>query len=315
VGELSRMAPNVLLALDADTAGQEAMLKASNLARKRNARLEVVPLPPGRDPADLMRDDPSAITSALSRPVPFERFQIERVLARGDQSSADGKQRIIDELRPLFAGIERGALLFELTQVVSSRLALKENAVEQMLAERPATAGGGQGVGKAPSRNGDRTATRRSPLSRQEDAERAFLALCIASPEEGAAMLASVDIEEDFSSDLLRRAARHLAQGDLREPMAAASGNGQGGLDEDPELKGLIAELIVEGGRESVAKPAKLEAQRLQLELARVDRQIQRARGEHSGEVSALAGQRAEVKRQFDRAYGRVLEETGEREY
>jgi hypothetical protein len=109
--------------------------------------------------------------------------------------------------------------------------------------------------------------------------------------------------------------ARHLAAGDLREPMAAASGNGQGGLDEDPELKGLIAELIVEGGRESVAKPAKLEAQRLQLELARVDRQIQRARGQHSGEVSTLAGQRAEVKRQFDRAYGRVLEETGEREY
>jgi hypothetical protein len=127
-------------------------------------------------------------------------------------------------------------------------------------------------------------------------------------------MLASVDIEEDFSSELLRRAARHLAQGDLREPMAA-SGNGQGSLDEDPELKGLIAELIVEGGRESVAKPAKLEAQRLQLELARVDRQIQRARGQHSGEVSTLAGQRAEVKRQFDRAYGRVLEETGEREY
>ncbi len=128
-------------------------------------------------------------------------------------------------------------------------------------------------------------------------------------------MLASVDIDEDFSSELLRRAARYLAAGDLREPMAASSANGHGGLDDDPELKGLIAELIVEGGRESIAKPAKLEAQRLQLELARVDRQIQRARGEHSGEVSALAGQRAEVKRQFDRAYGRVLEETGEREY
>ncbi len=57
-----------------------------------------------------------------------------------------------------------------------------------------------------------------------------------------------------------------------------------------------------------------LEAQRLQLELARVDRQIQRARGEQSGAVSDLAGRRAIVKREFDRAYGRVLEETGERE-
>ena len=49
-------------------------------------------------------------------------------------------------------------------------------------------------------------------------------------------------------------------------------------LDDDPELKGLLAELIVEAGREQ-ADRAMLEVQRLQLELARVDRQIQQARG------------------------------------
>ncbi len=57
-----------------------------------------------------------------------------------------------------------------------------------------------------------------------------------------------------------------------------------------------------------------LEVQRLQLELARVDRQIQRARGQEGGDVSALAQRKAEVKREFDRAYARVLEETGDRE-
>jgi hypothetical protein len=83
-------------------------------------------------------------------------------------------------------------------------------------------------------------------------------------------------------------------------------------LEEDPELKGLLAELVVEAGREQ-SDPAMLEVQRLQLELARVDRQIQRARGQEKGDVSELARQRAEVKRDFDRAYGRVLEETGDR--
>jgi hypothetical protein len=53
----------------------------------------------------------------------------------------------------------------------------------------------------------------------------------------------------------------------------------------------------------------------LQLELARVDRQIQRARGEESGEVSELAKRRGEVKREFDKANERVLEETGGRKY
>ena len=56
-----------------------------------------------------------------------------------------------------------------------------------------------------------------------------------------------------------------------------------------------------------------LEVQRLQLELARVEREIQRARAHESGDVNELALRRAEVMRQFDRAYGRVLEETGDR--
>ena len=80
-------------------------------------------------------------------------------------------------------------------------------------------------------------------------------------------------------------------------------------LDEDPELKALLAELVVQAGREE-AQPAMVEVQRLQLELARLEREMQQARG--GGEVSVLARRRADVKREFDLAYARVLEDTGE---
>ncbi|HTZ85771.1 MAG TPA: DNA primase [Solirubrobacteraceae bacterium] len=327
VGELGRMAQTVLLALDADSAGQEAMLRASGLAAKRNLELRVVPLPEGADPAELIqREGPEAVTAAVERSVPFVRFRVERVLANGDHSTPEGQDRMIEELRPVFAQLGEGAMRMELMRMASSRLAVPDRVFEQRLTAAPATAApSGRGSGGARradegerngsgggSAQGNGSATRRpKALSGREDAERAFLALCIASPEDGAPMLASVEIEEDFSSEPLRRAARHLAAGDLHEPLAPAPGED---LDADPELQRLLAELVVESGRESVAKPAKLEAQRLQLELARYDRQIQRARGQQSGEVSTLAGKRAEVKRQFDRAYGRVLEETGERE-
>lgn len=94
--------------------------------------------------------------------------------------------------------------------------------------------------------------------------------------------------------------------------MSDGAGGGGDPLDEDPQLKGLLAELVVEAGREH-SDPGMLEVQRLQLELARVERQIQQARGQDSGDVSGLAHRRAEVKREFDLAYGKVLEETGER--
>jgi len=329
VGELARMAQTVLLALDSDTAGQEAMLRASGLAAKRKLELRVVSMPPGTDPADLLqRDGAEAMSAAVTASVPFVRFRVERVLASGDHSSPEGQDRMIDELRPIFAQLGEGAMRMELIRMASSRLAVRESAFEQRLTSAPAAAvgaerrggaqqgqgqsGGAGGAGSEQGRPVNGARTRPKPLSGREDAERAFLALCIASPDDGAQMLASVDIDEHFSSELLRRAATRLRAGDLREPMGAVPGESDR-LEDDPELTRLLAELVVEAGRDE-AHPAMLEAQRLQLELARVDRQIQRARGEQRGEISGLAGQRAEVKRQFDRAYGRVLEETGERE-
>jgi DNA primase len=143
VGELARMAQTVLLALDADSAGQEAMLRASTLAAKRRLELRVVPLPPGADPAELIqRDGAEAIVAAVGQSVPFVRFRVERVLASGDDTTPEGRDRIIEELRPVFATLPPSAMRMELTRIVSSRLALPERLAETLLA-----GGGGQAAG------------------------------------------------------------------------------------------------------------------------------------------------------------------------
>jgi DNA primase len=321
VGELARMAQTVLLALDADSAGQEAMLKAFRLANKRNLELRVVMLPAGADPADLIqRDGAEAMKSAVEGSISFVRFRAERVLASGDPSNSEDQDRMIDELRPVFAELPQSALRMELTQTVDSRMALRDGLAEQLLAAAPRAAQRGAESRSAPRRgdgDGDGEPARArqprvSEMTRREETERAFLALCIASPEEGALALAGLDIDEHFSSGLLRRAARHLGGGDLRAPMSDVA-NGEARLEDDPQLKGLLAELVVEAGREQ-PDTVMLEVQRLQLELARVDRQIQRARGQDGGDISALAQRKAQVKREFDRAYGQVLEQTGDRE-
>jgi DNA primase len=321
VGELARMAQTVLLALDADSAGQEAMLKAAGLAAKRKLELRVVALPAGTDPADLVqREGAQAINEAVERAVPFVRFRVERVLATGDHGSPEGRDRMVEELRPVFAMLPPSAMRLELTRMVSGRLALPESLMETLLAPqarptqtgRPQQSGGPQGGQTAFREASPPPASARAPtngLSRREETERTFLALCIASPEEGEQALGSLDVDEHFTSALLQRAAKHLGAGHLRDPMTAPAGSADG-LDGDPQLKALLAELVVEAGREPV-QPAMLDVQRLQLELARVDRRILQARGAQSGDVSELATRRGEVKREFDRAQERVLEETG----
>ena len=303
VSELARMAPTVLLALDADSAGQEAMLRAAGLAAKRKLELRVVPLPVGTDPAELVQSQGAeAIERAVRESVPFVRFRVQRVLDGGDHGSPEGRDRMLDELRPVFATLPPSALRMELTRTVSERLQLPESLAEQTLASRAVSrsaprSGEGGAAGGSP-----RASRPASVASRGESTERAFLAQCIAEPESGARALGELSLDAHFTSDLLRRAAAHLSANPT-DPGAQLP-------EEDPELSGLLAELVVQAGRESPA-PAMLESQRMQLELARIDREIVRARAHASGDVSELAVRRAEVKREFDRAYERALEETG----
>ncbi len=322
VGELGRMAQTVLLALDADKAGQEAMLKASRLAARRKLELKVVELPAGADPADLVqREGAEAIETAIGKAAPFVRFSVERVLAAGDDTSPEGRDRMIGELRPVFATLaaERDAHGLDAAGLGPLRVARAAGRDAARRGRRGccfqhAEHSSGYGHGRnASAQGGDGQSAQRvarpAEMTRREDTERAFLALCIASPAEGEGALASLELDEHFSSGLLRRAAKHLREGNLHEPMADAPGD-NASLDEDAPLKRLLAELVVEAGRDA-SDTAMLEVQRLQLELARVERQIQRARGEEAGDVSDLAHRRAEVKLAFDRAYGRVLERTG----
>jgi DNA primase len=315
LGELARMAHTVLLALDADSAGQDAMLRAAALAERRKLELRVVVLPQGSDPADLIqREGGDAMRSLVAESVPFVRFRVERVLALGDDSSPEGRDRTIDELRPVFAALPASAMRMDLVRVVSERLDLPQSLLERALAQpapraRPAGAGAGAGAGsqrsdkRAPEGAGNTPAT--AMAARGARTERAFLALCIATPGAGAQALAQLDVAESFTSELVRRAAEHL-RSHLSDPRSGIP-------EDDQELTSLIAQLVVEAGAES-ARPEMLEVQRLQLELSRMERQIQRTRADQRGEVSDLAHRRSELRRQFEHAYARVLEETGDKQ-
>ena len=171
VGELARMAQTVLLALDADSAGQEAMLKAFKLANKRKLELRVVMLPAGADPAELIqRDGAAAMQSAVEGSISFVRFRAERVLASGDPSDTEDQDRMIDELRPVFAELPESALRMELTRTVDSRMALKEGLAEKLLAAAPRVSQRRGEPGGVPARgDGDSDPASRAPAARQRD--------------------------------------------------------------------------------------------------------------------------------------------------
>jgi DNA primase len=298
VAELARLAPVVQLALDADSAGQEAMLRAAKIAPGRKLELRVVPLPKGEDPAELVqRHGGAEIERRIAESVPFVRFRVLRALEAGDLSDAEGKDRVLAQLRGIFATLGPSVMREELLRIVADRMDLSTDLLNSLLAQRAAPAsserdGQPQGIEqRAPA----------APLGRREKQERTFLELCIALPDLGRLALAELDLDADLATPALRRAAVHL-----REHLAAPTE----GLDGDGELTALVRALAVRAAGMERASPAQFHVERLQLQLHRIEREIAAARAQDQP-ITELARRRGETQAQIDRAMERVMQEGG----
>jgi DNA primase len=267
------------LCLDADRAGQQAMLRAAQLAEGRRLRLRVVPLPEGMDPAELIqREGGERLRERVAASAPFVVFHVERILDRADAGSAEGRDRAIAELAPaLKLDAYAGALREELPRKISNRLGLSEARLKALI----------EAAGSSPA-----VPRPRSPLVPDVSdpavrSERAFLVLCVALPEAGRRALQAIDPDLHLTSERLRRAARHLA-GQTEMPLSGLA-------PEDEELARVMADLVARAGRAGEVTEEQLEQQRLLLERARLERAIRRAREEGGLRIGELAREREQV--------------------
>jgi DNA primase len=94
---LRNFASKVVLAFDADGAGQSAASRFYEWERTLEIDVVVAALPPGSDPADLARSDPEALRAAVSGAKPFLQFRLERILGAADLSTPEGRARGADK--------------------------------------------------------------------------------------------------------------------------------------------------------------------------------------------------------------------------
>jgi len=90
---LRRYARHLVLAFDADAAGQAAADRFYQWERDHELEVAVADLPPGVDPADLAGSDPERLAESVDRAVPFLKFRVDRVLAAADLTTAEGRGR------------------------------------------------------------------------------------------------------------------------------------------------------------------------------------------------------------------------------
>jgi DNA primase len=94
---LRSFAKRIVLAYDADSAGQSATSRVYEWERRHEVDVAVADLPPGSDPGELARTDPEALVAAVAGARPFLQFRVDRVLGAADLSSVEGRAHAADE--------------------------------------------------------------------------------------------------------------------------------------------------------------------------------------------------------------------------
>jgi DNA primase len=91
---LKRFASRVVLAFDADAAGQGAAEKFYEWEQKYQVQVSVARFPQGKDPGDLASSDPASLPTAVEEAIPFLGFRINRVVQGAPLRNPEDKARV-----------------------------------------------------------------------------------------------------------------------------------------------------------------------------------------------------------------------------
>ncbi len=91
--QLKRFTNRVVLAYDADEAGQTAAERMYAWEAALELAVSVLRLPAGTDPDELARTDPEALAAAVADAPPFLKFRVDRVLLSADLTNPEGRAR------------------------------------------------------------------------------------------------------------------------------------------------------------------------------------------------------------------------------
>jgi DNA primase len=174
---LKRHTQRFVLALDSDTAGNQATLRGLDVARqvmdrevvpvptarglirfedRLAADIHIVALPPGKDPDEVIRESPAAWLKLVAEAKPVMDYYFDALSADLDLATAKGKAEVVNRLGPLVAElgdqVQRSHYLQQLARMVQ---------VDEATLWQQIRRGGGQ-----PARGRDR-AERRPPSSGQ----------------------------------------------------------------------------------------------------------------------------------------------------
>jgi DNA primase len=147
---LKKLTKNIILALDADSAGIEAVYRSSEILDKTSQvtpsdsidgsitgmlthEVKVVVLPEGKDLDQVIREDETQWHYLLQNARPIMDFLFSNAVARVDLNSAQDKSILVDKFLPLLSGIKDTIRQAHYIHKLAALLGINDNVIEDVL--------------------------------------------------------------------------------------------------------------------------------------------------------------------------------------
>jgi DNA primase len=116
---LKRVVDRVILSMDTDSAGVEATKRAIKILAPQGLEVRVAQVPAGKDPDDLVKQDPSLWRDAVKHTLSVYAFLIDQAIKAHGIASGEAKRKVLEEV---------GLVLAEMSHAVEQDFYIKQLA-------------------------------------------------------------------------------------------------------------------------------------------------------------------------------------------
>lgn len=132
---IKRLAATAILALDADAAGQEAILRAITVAEPMGMTLKVVEVVGGKDPDEVAQHNPLTWRKMVGGAISVYQFYLDLALRRFDAKTGLGQKEITKMTLPIFNKIENKVEQLFYVRKLAEALKVPERVIEEEMAK------------------------------------------------------------------------------------------------------------------------------------------------------------------------------------
>jgi DNA primase len=131
---LKRFATKIILSLDADAAGSDAVVRAIREAEEMEVEVMVMKLKDGKDPDEAVRNNVLGFKESIKKAVPAYDFLLQNIREKYDLISPYAKKEAGDEIIPFLTYIKNPIVLNHYVRQVADMLQVGEESIKDLLA-------------------------------------------------------------------------------------------------------------------------------------------------------------------------------------